>query len=73
MGDNLLEWIAMVISIGCSIFRACNLGYQGWTYLISIGTYLIFIIHATKNSQLTLNIFYIATSLMGAYRWGLYN
>lgn len=71
MGDNFLEWIATLVSIACSVFRALNLGYQGLVYLISIGAYLVFIAFATKQSQVVLNIFYIGTSLMGAYRWGL--
>jgi hypothetical protein len=70
--DNFLEWLATWISIACSLFRALNFGYQGWVYLISISTYLVFIANATKKSQVILNVFYIATALMGAYRWGLH-
>lgn len=69
--DSSLEWLASVISIACSLFRAFNLGYQGWVYLISIVTYLVFISYSTKRSQVFLNVFYIGTALIGAYRWGL--
>lgn len=69
--ENNLEWLATLVSIFCSVFRALNLGYQGWLYLISIGTYVTFIVYANKRSQVVLNVFYIITSLVGAYRWGL--
>lgn len=69
--ENQIEWFATVVSILCSVFRALNLGYQGWVYLISIGTYITFIVFATKRSQVVLNAFYIVTALVGAYRWGL--
>lgn len=69
--DSSWEWIASIISILCSLFRAFNLGYQGWVYLISILTYGIFICYATKKSQVILNVFYIGTALIGVYSWGL--
>jgi hypothetical protein len=69
--QDLLEWTATLISITCSLFRAFNLGYQGWIYLISICANLIFATYATKKSQMLLNVFYIATALIGVYNWGL--
>lgn len=69
--QDFLEWTATLISIACSLFRAFNLGYQGWVYLISIGANLIFATYATKTSQMMLNFFYIATALIGVYNWGL--
>jgi hypothetical protein len=39
--------------------------------LISICANLIFATYATKKSQMLLNVFYIATALIGVYNWGL--
>jgi hypothetical protein len=70
--ENNIEWIATWVSIACSVFRALNLGYQGWVYLVSVATYITFICFATKRSQVVLNVFYIVTAVIGAYRWGLH-
>lgn len=67
--DLPVEWMASILSIACSSFRALNVGYQGVTYLISILAYIIFIAHATKRSQVVLNVFYIFTAFVGAWRW----
>lgn len=50
--ENNLEWLATLVSIFCSVFRALNLGYQGWLYLISIGTYVTFIVGALKHLRI---------------------
>jgi len=67
--DTNLEWLASVIAIICSTFRALNLGYQSASYLISILAYLVFIVYAKKRSQVVVNVFYIATALFGVWRW----
>ena len=67
--DSKLEWIASIIAILCSTFRALNLGYQSASYVLSIVSYIVFIIYAKKRSQVVLNAFYIVTALFGAWRW----
>ena len=70
MSEFPIEWIASFIAISTSTFRAFNLGYQAESYIISIFTYIIFMIHAEKKTQKILNVFYIFTALIGAYSHG---
>lgn len=67
--DSPMEWLASAVAVLCSTFRALNLGYQHITYALSIGSYLVFIVYATKRSQVALNVFYIVTALIGIWRW----
>ena len=69
LNDTPLEWAASLIAILCSTFRALNWGYQSASYLLSIVAYLVFIVFAKKQSQVFLNVFYIATALLGAWQW----
>ena len=73
MSDFPIEWIAFLIAITTSTFRALNLGYQAESYLISIVAYTIFIFYSEKKTQKVLNIFYIITALFGAYRYGFHS
>ena len=70
MTDFPIEWLASFIAITTSSFRAFNLGYQAESYFLSIFTYIIFIVYAEKKTQKVLNIFYILTAFIGAYRYG---
>jgi len=65
---NSLEWVAVVISIACSTFRAFNLGHQAATYVLSAMCYVIFIYYL-QGAQRVLNLFYLATAVVGAWRW----
>jgi len=69
MTDYFIEWLASIIAITTSTFRAFNLGYQKESYIISIISYIIFMIYAQKNSQIVLNLFYILTAIIGSYRY----
>jgi len=70
MTDSSIEWIASFIAISTSTFRAFNLGYQAESYIISIFTYIVFMIYVEKKTQKILNVFYILTAIIGAYRYG---
>ena len=69
MSESLIEWIASFIAVGSSTFRSFNFGYQRESYIISIFSYIVFIFYAEKQSQIIMNIFYILTALVGAWRW----
>ncbi len=69
MSDFPIEWLASIIAVLTSTFRAFNLGYQGESYIISIFSYIVFIIYSQKQSQVILNAFYIITALIGTWRW----
>lgn len=70
-GDSYIEWTASILSILCSVWRSLNVGFTGWVYLVSIISYAVFIAYSTKTSQKILNSFYILTSVIGVYRYGL--
>ena len=70
MTDFAIEWVVSFIAITTSTFRSFNLGYQGESYILSILTYIVFMIYAEKKSQKILNLFYIFTAIIGAYRHG---
>jgi hypothetical protein len=64
-----IQWLAVFISIICSTFRALNLGHQATTYLVGSMVQIIFIIYINDPRQRILNLFYLITSLLGAWRW----
>jgi hypothetical protein len=68
----LIDWIATVLAICTSTWRAFNFGYASEVYVVSAVAYLPFAYRAFEREdvpQLILNVFYIATALIGAYRW----
>lgn len=67
--DSPFEWLASLLAIACSTFRALNLGNQSASYALSIVAYGVFIVYAKKRSQVFLNLFYIGTALLGMWRW----
>lgn len=67
--EELIEWFGSFLAIVCTTLRALNSGYQGPSYLASCIAYVIFIIYGKKQNQRLLNIFYLITGLVGAYRW----
>lgn len=73
MTETSIEWLASIIAVISSTFRAFNLGYQKESYIISIFAYIIFIYYAEKQSQMMMNIFYILTSIVGVWRWSKEN
>ena len=70
MTDFPIEWLASFIAVTTSTFRSFNLGYQSESYILSIFTYIVFMICAEKKTQKVLNTFYILTALIGVYRYG---
>ena len=67
-----IDWLATVLAICTSTWRAFNLGYTTEVYLVSAVAYVPFAYRAFQRedfSQLILNLFYIGTALIGAYRW----
>ncbi len=68
----MIDWIATAVAIFTSTWRAFNLGYASEVYFVSAIAYLPFAYRAHERQdipQLILNVFYIATALIGAYRW----
>lgn len=69
MNEGRLEWFASFVAILSSTLRAFNVGYQNLTYIVSILAYCVFLYYAKKPSQKFVNLFYIATALIGAWQW----
>ena len=69
---NLITYIPICISIGSSVIRACNIGYQKETYLLSaIANFILIFYQYTLGSipNILMNLFHMFISLWGFYRW----
>ncbi len=69
---DIISWIGVFISIGTSVIRASNIGYQWHSYILSSmsGVALIYNGYQLGSNQLIfLNTFHLMISLMGVYRW----
>ena len=69
---ELILWLSVFVSVGTSIIRALNIGYQQQTYILSAIFQVPLIYHAylnNSNQLIMLNVFYTLISSMGAYRW----
>ena len=69
---DFISWIGVLVSIGTSVIRALNVGYQWHTYIMSSlsGLALIYNGYQLGSNQLIfLNTFHMIISLMGVYRW----
>ena len=65
-------WVVVVASVVTSIIRACNIGFQKETYIISVLTHipLIYKSYTLGSTQMmVLEMFYLLIAVFGIYRW----
>lgn len=65
----MLEWVAALICIGTSFWRALALGYVAESYALSCLGYVLLLATERRPHQIFLNLFYIFTAIMGVRRW----
>ena len=69
---NIISWVGMILSIGTSITRAMNIGYQKYSYIASaiscvLLAYNGYVLGSTQ--MILLYIFHTMINLVGIYRW----
>lgn len=69
MKTTMFQWVAALILIGTSFWRALARGYVAESYALSCVGYVILLLNDTKPHQIALNAFYIFTAIIGMRRW----
>lgn len=70
--DKSLEWCATGLAVVGAILLALKLDVSGWAfilYLISTVTFSIVFLKERRWSMLVLNLVFVATNMVGIYRW----